>query len=78
MKVRFRVLQNIVKKDIIKLFKTFRDSPATFLSESDVECYLYSLLTNEPQIRDFQVRMKIMSKKPRPFRLKIVLLLCSH
>jgi hypothetical protein len=46
-------LTEIVERDITRLFKIFRSNPAIFLSESDVESYLYSLLINEPEIRDF-------------------------
>jgi hypothetical protein len=36
-----------VEKNIMKLFKTFHDKTAYFLSERDVQSYLYSLLIND-------------------------------
>ena len=41
-------LQKAVENNILKLFKHFYKKPAIFLSESDVMCYLYSLLINDP------------------------------
>lgn len=49
---RITDLSDIVEKNIVALLRTFHENPAIFLSESDVESYLYSLLINEPEIRD--------------------------
>lgn len=56
-KLKLDELTEIVERNIVKLFKTFYDSPAIFLSERDVQCFLYSLLVNEPEIRDFLPNM---------------------
>jgi hypothetical protein len=41
-------INKTVENNIVKLFKEFYEKPAIFLSESDVMCYLYSLLINDP------------------------------
>ena len=41
-------MDKAVENNILKLFKEFYEKPAIFLSESDVMCYLYSLLINDP------------------------------
>lgn len=51
--MKLEELEEVVEKNILKLFSTFYEKPAIFLSEADVECYLYTLLINEPSIRDF-------------------------
>jgi hypothetical protein len=40
-----------IEKDILALFKTFNDKTGYFLSESDVQSYLYSLLINDPNLK---------------------------
>jgi len=42
---------NAVEKNIMKLFKTFHDKTAFFLSERDVQSYLYALLINDPILK---------------------------
>lgn len=42
---------DVVEKNIMKLFKTFHDKTAFFLSERDVQSYLYSLLINDPFLK---------------------------
>ena len=44
-------LANRVEADITRLFKSFRDKPARFLTKSDVVCYLYHLLIFDPFLR---------------------------
>jgi hypothetical protein len=56
-RLEFEELNKIVERNIVKLFKIFQKNPAIFLSESDVQCYLYSLLINDPEIRDFHPNM---------------------
>jgi len=40
-----------VEKNIMKLFETFHDKTAFFMSERDVQSYLYSLLINDPILK---------------------------
>jgi hypothetical protein len=44
-------LEEAVECNIKKLLKIFEENPAYFLSERDVQCYLYSLLINDERIK---------------------------
>ena len=44
-------LEEAVECNIKKLRKIFEENPAYFLSERDVQCYLYSLLINDERIK---------------------------
>jgi len=45
--MRFGELDEATERNIIKLLQTFHKHPAIFLSEADVQSYLYSLLIND-------------------------------
>jgi hypothetical protein len=56
-------LQDSVEKNIIKTFKTFYENPAIFLTEADVQCYLYSLLINDPFLKKFFASFNYLTTK---------------
>jgi hypothetical protein len=43
--------QKEIEKNILQLFKTFKKDAAFFLSERDVQSYLYHLLLNDPLLK---------------------------
>jgi len=49
--MKYKDLEEAVERNIGNLFTIFYRNPAFFLSESDVECYLYSLLVNDPILK---------------------------
>src|SRR3990170_1501677 len=59
----FKELEEAVERSIVKLFATFHEKPAIFLTEGDVKCYLYSLLINEPSIRDSSPTLRYFSER---------------
>lgn len=61
--MRFKDMQEAVERNIIKLFKSFFENPAIFLTEADVQGYLYSLLINEPFFRDASASFKYLTPK---------------
>lgn len=61
--MRFKDLKEAVERNILKLFKSFFENPAIFLSEADVECYLYALLINDPFFRDVSPSVKYQTSK---------------
>jgi hypothetical protein len=56
--MNFKEIQQCVETNIIKLFKTFYKNPSIFLSEADVQCYLYALLINDPVLKGFSPVLK--------------------
>jgi hypothetical protein len=69
-RLKLKDLAEIVENDIVNLAKTFRDNPTIFLSEHDVQSYLYSLLINEPIIRNFLPTVKYLSEKGKSRKVK--------
>lgn len=61
--MRFKDMQEAVERNIVKLFKSFFENPAIFLTEADVQCYLYSLLINDPFFRDAFASFKHQTPK---------------
>lgn len=61
--MKFSELNEVVERNIVKLFRTFHEKPAIFLTEADVKCYLYSLLINEPSIRDLSPTLRYFSER---------------
>jgi hypothetical protein len=51
-------LEEAVECNIKKLLKIFEENPAYFLSERDVQCYLYSLLINDERIKKLSPLVK--------------------
>jgi len=49
--MRYKTLEEATERNIIKLFKTFQNKTAYFLSERDVQSYLYFLLINDPILK---------------------------
>jgi hypothetical protein len=56
--MRYDTLEKAVERNILKLFKVFHKNPAFFLCETDVECYLYSLLINDSVFRHHYPQFK--------------------
>jgi hypothetical protein len=52
-------LEEVVESNIKKLFEIFEENPAYFLSEADVQCYLYSLLINDERIKKLSPLLKV-------------------
>ena len=48
---------NLLKKNN-QMFKTFNKNPWFFLSDSDIQCYLYSLFIIDPLIGNFYLNIK--------------------
>jgi len=61
--MRFKDLQEAVERNITKLFKSFFENPAIFLSEADVQCYLYALLINDSFFREISPTLKYRTPK---------------
>ena len=51
--MKLKTLEEVVEKNIVRLFTFFYENPAIFLTESDVKSYLYNLLINDPFIKKF-------------------------
>ena len=51
-------LEEALEENIVKLFEAFYKNPAIFLSEADVQCYLYGLLINDERIKKFSPLIK--------------------
>ena len=51
--MKLKDLEEVVEKNIVRLFTFFYENPAIFITESDVKSYLYSLLINDPFIKNF-------------------------
>ena len=51
-------LEKAVESNIKKLFEIFEENPAYFLSEADVQCYLYNLLINDERIKKLSPLIK--------------------
>lgn len=50
--MKLKDLEEVVEKNIVRLFTVFYENPAIFITESDVKSYLYSLLINDPFIKN--------------------------
>lgn len=61
--MRFKDLQKAVEGNIVKLFKSFYKNPAIFLTEADLQCFLYSLLINDPFLKDAFASFKYLTTK---------------
>ena len=51
--MKLKDLEEVIEQNIVRLFTVFYENPAIFLTESDVKSYLYSLLINDPFIKNF-------------------------
>jgi hypothetical protein len=67
--MKLKDLEEVVEQNIVRLFTVFYENPAIFITESDVKSYLYSLLINDPFIKNFtpQFRNEHLRKESKTF-----------
>jgi len=55
----------VVDRLVMKLVTTFYENPAIFMSEGDVQCYLYALLVNDPYFRNLWLEYPTAKKESK-------------